>query len=89
MFKNNLINVSIIVKIISNLIIWIDVFQLIIILILLKNKIENDNNDNKDKSSKIKLTKDTYITSLENADKTNSNIDFNGYKLYVNGKAIN
>ena len=42
-----------------------------------------------DKSSKIKLTKDTYITSLENADKTNSNIDFNGYKLYVNGKAIN
>lgn len=42
-----------------------------------------------DKTSKIKLTKDTYITSLTNKDATNSNIDFNGYKLYVNGKAIN
>ena len=42
-----------------------------------------------DKSSKIKLTGDTYVTSLENADTTNSNIDFNGYKLYVNGKSIN
>ena len=31
----------------------------------------------------------TYVTSLENADTTNSNIDFNGYKLYVNGTAIN
>ena len=26
---------------------------------------------------------------LDNADSTNSNIDFNGYKLYVNGSAIN
>ena len=42
-----------------------------------------------DKSSKIKLTGDTYVTSLENADTTNSNIDFNVYKLYVNGKSIN
>lgn len=42
-----------------------------------------------DKSSKIKLTGDCYITSLDNADSTNSNIDFNGYTLYVNGKAIN
>ena len=42
-----------------------------------------------DKSSKIKLTGDTYVTSLKNADATNSNIDFNGYKLYVNNKAIN
>lgn len=42
-----------------------------------------------DKTSKIKLTKDTYITNLTNKDTTNSNIDFNGYKLYVNGKAIN
>ena len=41
-----------------------------------------------DKTSKIKLTGDTYITSLENADTTNSNIDLNGYKLYVNGKSI-
>lgn len=41
-----------------------------------------------DKSSKIKLTGDSYVTSFSNADKTNSNIDFNGYTLYVNGKAI-
>lgn len=42
-----------------------------------------------DKNSTIKLTSDTYITSLENADTANSNINFNGYKLYVNGVAIN
>lgn len=42
-----------------------------------------------DNTSTIKLTADTYVTSLENADTTNSNIDFNGYKLYVNGTAIN
>lgn len=42
-----------------------------------------------DKTSKIKLTGDSYITSLNNADSSNSNIDFNGYTLYVNGKAIN
>ena len=42
-----------------------------------------------DKDSKITLTGDSYITSLENADLTNSNINFNGYKLYVNNKAIN
>lgn len=42
-----------------------------------------------DKTSKIKLTGDTYITLLDNADTTNSNIDFNGYKLYVNNTAIN
>ncbi len=42
-----------------------------------------------DKASKITLTGDSYITSLENADTSNSNINFNGYKLYVNGKAIN
>ncbi len=38
-----------------------------------------------DKSSKITLTGDTYIKSLNNSDTTNSNINFNGYKLYVNG----
>lgn len=38
---------------------------------------------------KIKLTGDFYITSLEDDDTTYSNIDFNGYKLYVNGVAIN
>ncbi len=42
-----------------------------------------------DSSSSITLTGDTYVTSLENEDSTNSNIDFNGYKLYVNGTAIN
>ncbi len=42
-----------------------------------------------DKTSKIKLTGNSYITSLDNSDSSNSNIDFNGYKLYVNGKAIN
>lgn len=42
-----------------------------------------------DETSKIKLTGDSYITSLDNEDSTNNNINFNGYKLYVNGKAIN
>lgn len=42
-----------------------------------------------DSTSKIKLTGDSYITSLEDDDTTYSNIDFNGYKLYVNGVAIN
>lgn len=42
-----------------------------------------------DSSSKIKLTGDSYVTSLEDADSSYSNIDFNGYTLYVNGVAIN
>lgn len=42
-----------------------------------------------DASSKITLTGDTYVSNLEDADSTYSNINFNGYKLYVNGKAIN
>ena len=42
-----------------------------------------------DSSSNIKLTGDSYVTSLETEDTTYSNIDFNGYKLYVNGIAIN
>ena len=42
-----------------------------------------------DSSSKIKLTGDSYVTSLNDADSSYSNIDFNGYKLYVNGKTIN
>ena len=41
-----------------------------------------------DKSSSITLTGDTYIKSLTNADSTNSNINLNGYKLYVNGKEL-
>lgn len=42
-----------------------------------------------DSTSKIKLTGDSYVTSLEDDDTTYSNIDFNEYKLYVNGVAIN
>lgn len=42
-----------------------------------------------DKSSKITLTGDTYVSSLSDEDSTYSNINFNGYKLYVNLKAIN
>ena len=41
-----------------------------------------------DKNSKIKLTGDSYVTSLDDADSTYSNIDFNGHTLYVNGKAL-
>ncbi len=41
-----------------------------------------------DKTSKIKLTGDTYVTTLENELTDNSNIDFNGYTLYVNNKAL-
>ena len=42
-----------------------------------------------DSSSKLTLTGDSYVTSLKDEDSTYSNINFNGYKLYVNGKAIN
>ena len=42
-----------------------------------------------DSSSSITLTGDSYITSLNNEVANNSNIKFNGYKLYVNGTAIN
>jgi hypothetical protein len=42
-----------------------------------------------DKTSSITLTGDSYITELNNKDSSNSNINFNGYKLYVNGKSIN
>ena len=42
-----------------------------------------------DKTSKIKLTGVSYVTKLTNSTSSNSNINFNGYKLYVNGEAIN
>lgn len=42
-----------------------------------------------DSNSNITLTGDSYITSLEDTDSSYSNINFNGYKLYVNGTAIN
>ena len=38
-----------------------------------------------DKSSTITLTGNTYVKSLTNEDSTNSNINLNGYKLYVDG----
>jgi hypothetical protein len=41
-----------------------------------------------DASSKITLTGDSYVKSLTNADETNSNINLNGYKLYVDGVAV-
>ena len=41
-----------------------------------------------DSSSTITLTADSYITSLNNEVSDNSNINLNGYTLYVNGKAI-
>ncbi len=41
-----------------------------------------------DSNSKIKLTGDSYISELEDADSTYSNIDLNGYKLYVGGKEL-
>ena len=41
-----------------------------------------------DKDSKLILTGNSYIKSLEDEDESYSNIDFNGYTLYVNGTAI-
>lgn len=41
------------------------------------------------KNSKIKLTRDSYVTSLDDEDTSYKNIDFNSYKLYVNGKSVN
>ena len=40
------------------------------------------------KDSKLSLDGDTYISSLENEDATNSNITLNGYKLYVNDSEL-
>ncbi len=42
-----------------------------------------------DSNSSITLTGDSYITSLDDSDSSYSNINFNGYKLYVNGVSIN
>ena len=41
-----------------------------------------------DANSTITLTGDLYITSLEDADTSYSNINLNGYKLYVNGNLL-
>ena len=42
-----------------------------------------------DGTSTIALTGDTYLKYLTNADTTNSNINTNGYKLYINGTLVN
>jgi uncharacterized protein YxeA len=41
-----------------------------------------------DEDSTLTLTSDSYITSLSNADTSNSNINLNGYKLYVDGNEL-
>ncbi|MBR3230806.1 hypothetical protein IKF73_02155 [Candidatus Saccharibacteria bacterium] len=38
-----------------------------------------------DASSSLTLTADTYVTSLNNADSTNSNINLNGHRLFIAG----
>lgn len=42
-----------------------------------------------DSNSTIILTGNSYVTSLKDDDTSYSNINFNRYKLYVNGKSIN
>ena len=59
-----------------------------------KGTINNSNNAKNiaitlDNNSTITLTGDSYVTSLNDDDTSYSNINFNGYKLYVNGKSIN
>ena len=58
-----------------------------------KGMINNDNAGEVtltlDKTSSITLTGDTYVKSLTNGDASNSNINLNGYKLYVNGVELN
>ena len=51
----------------------------------INNSNEGEINLTLDKTSTITLTGDTYIKSLNNADSTNSNINLNGYKLYIDG----
>lgn len=41
-----------------------------------------------DSSSTLTLTGDTYIKTLTNADATNSNVNLNGYKLYIDGREL-
>ena len=54
----------------------------------------NSNNEAKeikltlDSNSKIKLTGNSYVSELDDEDTSYSNIDLNGYKLYVGGKEL-
>ncbi|MCF0258386.1 MAG: hypothetical protein HUJ54_00870 [Erysipelotrichaceae bacterium] len=41
-----------------------------------------------DRTSKLVLTGDCYVDSLENEDELNSNINLNGFTLYVNGQPL-
>ena len=41
-----------------------------------------------DSNSKIKLTGNSYVSELDDEDTSYSNIDLNGYKLYVGGKEL-
>ena len=51
----------------------------------INNNNEGEVNLTLDDTSSITLTQDTYVKSLTNSDTTNSNINLNGYKLYING----
>ena len=44
---------------------------------------------NLDSTSTLTLKGDCYVTELNDEDSSYNNINFNGYKLYVNGKEIN
>lgn len=52
---------------------------------MINNSNEGEVNLTLDKTSSITLIGNSYIKSLTNTDSSNSNIDLNGYKLYVNG----
>ncbi len=41
-----------------------------------------------DATSTMNLTADTYLTEFTNANPSNSNVQTNGYHLYVNGKIV-
>lgn len=53
-------------------------------------EINNDNNITikLDDTSNLNLTSDMYITILENSLEDNSNINFNEFKLYINGESL-
>ncbi|MBR5662793.1 MAG: hypothetical protein IKX00_03985 [Bacilli bacterium] len=55
---------------------------------VINNKNEGEVNLTLDSTSTLTLTGDSYIKSLTNGDSTNSNINLNGYKLYVNGNLL-
>ncbi len=43
---------------------------------------------NMEAGTTLTLTSDTYLSALNNQDSTNSNIDANGFHLYVNGEQV-